>query len=193
MEAEKKTKPKVGYGNTSKYRNERSKDASEMCQFIRRYKWSHWCTFTFTDETSAYGARRQFTRLFDRFSHSGWKSCYFVVEKGTRYGRIHLHALGYWYDDESAQLVWHWWKSHIGRCEVRSHDPTGHAVEYISNYYTKKTHDWDILGSPKTNINATPKVEPLEVERYRKFVMYKKGILSKADYIGWYKQVYLTK
>jgi hypothetical protein len=146
---ENQSKPKIGFGNTSKYRNRLSLNSSTMARWVSEHLWSHWCTFTFKEETSAIGARNQLQRMYSRFNHNGLKCLYFVVEEGTRYDRIHAHAVGLFYH-QSDELVFNFWSKKIGRCQVRSFEKEGGAVEYITNYLNKGTVDWDILGSPRS-------------------------------------------
>lgn len=142
-------KPKRGFGNTSKFRNDLCPIAKEMARWVSRHKWTHWCTFTFSRETSANSARRQIERFFNRFNDSGLKTLYFVIERGDRYERIHLHALGNFSTNTIADVCWEFWKSKIGRCQIRPFEKEGGAVEYITNYIEKETIDWDLLGNPQ--------------------------------------------
>ena len=141
-------KPKRGYGDTSKYRNALSPLTKEMAAWVSQHKWTHWCTFTFRQETSDNGARRQIERMYERFSNTGLRSLYYVIEEGSRYDRIHGHALGV-FESQSADIVWQFWKSKIGRCQIRPFETEKGAVEYITNYMKKGTIDWDFLGKPK--------------------------------------------
>ena len=141
----------------SKDRNILSPLSQKMCEFVSTHTWTHWATFTFSEQTNDYGARRNVERFFDRF-FIPQESMYYVIESGSKYGRTHCHAILKLGNDsthylkehqhERSHLLFNKWLKTYGRNQVRRFQYNGGAVEYITNYLQKSTIDWDLIGKP---------------------------------------------
>jgi len=141
----------------SKDRNTLSPVSKSMCEFVSQHTWTHWSTFTFSQETNGYGARRNIERFFNRFLLPE-ESIYYVVEPGGLYGRIHSHAIiklgdnktNYLHEHQNqrADIIFQKWLKTFGRNKIIRFQHKGGAVEYITNYLQKSTIDWDLIGKP---------------------------------------------
>jgi len=114
-------------------------------QFLQRYEWHYFCTFTFAEEYSERGARRAYERWYNGISQRGIRRTFMGIERGDKYGRIHLHTLIQFQPGSrlSIEYISKYWRSKYGRCRVEIPREGKAVSEYVSQYTSKSMIDYD--------------------------------------------------
>ena len=144
--------------------------AEAFGDWLSRYPWSHWGTFTFRDyrpkdpsgtlgpaRAPAYAgpspmfARRAADEYLGRLSSPtrGGVPYFRGDELGPRTGRLHLHMLFALPPDlqvPAAALKRAW---PYGFAVIEHYDPTKGAAHYIAKYVSKGFRDYDVGGRPR--------------------------------------------
>lgn len=147
----------------------------EMGDFLNKYAWDLFCTFTFRDREIP-GVRRKLAqtssaieriRPWLRYVTKGYPHRAFVAEEHHSDGeRLHLHAL-VWVDRPvNCYHAYRWWFKRHGRATVSKYDPKKRASWYCAKYVAKEILEsgrWVLYGSwPKMLTQAV--VDGLGIE-----------------------------
>lgn len=135
---------------------------SALGRWLETFTWEHWGTFTFGEAFGVDGPSLERAEHHFRgwlASHDHRPGAFYAVERGSRSGRAHVHALlgpgtrglGRAVEPTRTEL-WRSWFDRFGRAEVlpygkdRSGRPVSGAEWYLTKYLTKAPLTWGIEG-----------------------------------------------
>lgn len=124
--------------------------------WLEQWPWDAWGTFTFDarfgeDGPSLYRGAHHFEKWARHLPHR--PGYFYAVERGSRGGRTHVHALlqrGHWPSGVPRLATWRSWFHRFGRCEIlpygfdRRGEPVSGAEFYLTKYLTKAPLTWDL-------------------------------------------------
>lgn len=132
------------------YLKQQSPEAQAWGAYLSKFKWDYFGTFTFSEQYSEVGARRAYERFIQSYEIRPVRATFFGIERGTRYGRIHLHSLLQYEPDKRppAQLIWRKWFEVYGRAKVEIPESQNDVAAYAAKYASKDMVDYDLIGKP---------------------------------------------
>lgn len=136
--------------NSDEYLQQRSKEAQAWGKYLSQFRWDYFGTFTFAESYSGNGARRAFERFIKSYEIRPVQCAFYGIEKGTRYGRVHLHSLLQYSPEHrrSAKHIWAKWFEKYGRARVEEPDSQTSVASYTAKYTSKDMFDYDLIGEP---------------------------------------------
>lgn len=114
--------------------------------FLERYRWAHFHTLTFRQDSGEEYARREWWRYERRVAAAAnvpihW---FYGIEHGAIGGRVHVHALTGNTERLPRTLMAEEWRSGFSR--ILDYEPNKGASHYVAKYVTKELAEWDISG-----------------------------------------------
>jgi hypothetical protein len=121
--------------------------ANAWGEFLGRYQWDWFCTFTFREPPKSFTAHRQFQRFArDVSSAAGRPVAWFRADEIGLLGRFHLHGL-FRGTEHLRRFDWiHEWEKRAGWARILPYDARRGASYYCAKYVTKQFGEWE-LGS----------------------------------------------
>lgn len=135
---------------SNEYIKQQSKEAIAWQSYLSQFNWDYFATFTFSEQYSQNGARRAFERFIRKPGIRPVQACFFGIERGAKYGRIHLHGLFQYLPEHrpAAQTIWKEWFQLYGRAKVEIPECQNDVASYTAKYASKDMYDYDMLGKP---------------------------------------------
>ena len=127
-------------------------------EFLTRFPWDWFCTFTFRDPVPSFTAHHRFAYFArDLERAAGLPIAWFRGDEyGPRGGRLHLHAL-ILNVGNLRRLTWmDRWNERNGYARILPFDAEKGAAFYCAKYVTKQFGNWDL----SDNITAFGQYQP---------------------------------
>lgn len=126
----------------------------EFGGWMGRVPWHTWGTFTYAPRNPVTGEAVIPTvdsarRSIEWFLGEGLiESAVWVTEKGSRFGRVHNHALLSGFNQDLAPMdraqLQRMWEARHGFARLEQFDPSRGAAGYVGKYLRKQDCDWDL-------------------------------------------------
>lgn len=111
-------------------------------EWLGRYNWTWWSTWTFRDEVSPLSAKKVFARFIVRTCPGSW---YFLAVEWHRWrDSVHCHALVGGVEGVRRLSVMDEWYRRYGIARIVEYNPKLGARYYLTKYITKELADWDV-------------------------------------------------
>lgn len=118
------------------------KDA--LGDFLDRWSWDWWCTFTFDDNYRSHSAKKAVIRFLHRVVPEF--SAFLVVEPHRRDFVFHVHALVICnVCDVRRRDVQDKWSIKFGWARIEEYDPSENARFYVGKYILNPLVDYDFV------------------------------------------------
>lgn len=115
--------------------------ANEFGEWLNRYKWDWWATWTFRQDKSPYGARKSFLRFIRGIKKD---ATYFLAIEWHKYRHsVHCHSLVGNVEGIRRLSVMDKWYKEFGIARILPYQKNLGARYYLSKYIVKELADWD--------------------------------------------------
>lgn len=117
--------------------------------FLEGFRWDHFHTLTFRQESGDDYARREWWRYQRHVEHAAGvaTSWFYGIEFGERFGRVHIHALTANTERLPRSLMAAEWRAGFSR--ILDYDAGRGASHYVAKYVTKELAEWDLSPDPE--------------------------------------------